>query len=113
MKTNIKIIVVLIISPILYILFNIVEFEPLNQLTSKYFQSLLFVFTFMIVTIKPIFRTKIVYFSLFILLIMAGTYILQKIALANSLASIGFGLLFITLTSYLPELVKKGVVEKL
>lgn len=112
MKKN-KLIIVLITSPILYFFLNLIEFEPLNQATSKYFQSLLFVLTYMVVVLRPTFRLKIIYLAFFLLLVMVGFYLLQRINLANSLASIAIGILFISSISYLPEIIKKGFVEKL
>lgn len=113
MKNSARVIIILIISPILFVLFSLIEFEPLNQVTSKYFQSFIFVLTFITVTLKPKFRKKILYLAPFLLFVMVGFYLVQKIVLANSLASMAIGILFITSLSYLPEIIKKGFVEKL
>lgn len=112
MKNKIRVVVVLIISPVLFFIFNLVEFEPLNQATSKYLQSLLFVLTFITVTLKPKFKIIIFYLAFILLLIMIGFYLLQKITVANSLASIAIGILLITSLTYLPQILKNGYVEK-
>ncbi len=108
-----KVVLIFVIAVILFFTFNVIEFEPLNQATSKYFQSLLFVLTFIIVTLKPKYRIKIFYLTFPFIFIMIGFYLLGSLALANSLSSMILGILFITSLTYLPVLIKKGFVEKL
>ena len=110
---NTKLILVVVISIILFFIFSAFEFEPLNQVTSKYIQSAIFSLTFLIVTIKPKLRIKIFYLTFLLFFLMVGFYLFQRLALANSLASVGIGIFFITSLSYLPELIKKGYIEKL
>lgn len=110
---NIKIIFVWIVSIVLFIIFNALEFEPLNKGVDKSFQSLIFSMTFALTTLKPKFRIKAFFFSLLLFSIIVGLYVFKNIELANSIASIMIGIFLITSVSYLPELIQKGYVEKL
>ena len=112
MKNN-KVILVAVASIILFFIFSAIEFEPLNQATSKYIQSAIFVLIFAVAILKPKLRSKIFYFTFLLLFLMVGFYLFQRIALANSVASVGIGIFFITLLTYLPELIKKGYIEEL
>lgn len=112
MKSS-KVFLVLIVSILLFFIFSTIEFEPLNQATNKYFQSLIFTLTFAFTVLKPKFRIKVFFFAFFLLFLMVGLYLLQRLTLANSLSSIGIGILFITSLTYLPELIKTGYIEKL
>lgn len=96
-----------------FIVFNILEFELLNQAISKYIQSFIFSTTLIISIFKQQFRKKLFYLSLFFIFLAFVLYLVNQLMLSNSLSSLGIGILFITLLSYLPKIVKMGYTEKL
>lgn len=108
----VKVISILIITIISFFIFSGVEFEPLNQ-TYKYLQSFIFSVILAISILKPSLRLKLCYLGLLFIFLMITFYLFGKLALSNSFASIGIGILLIVSLTYLPELVKKGYVEKL
>lgn len=110
---NKKIIFILIISVISFVIFSGIEFEPLNQVTSKYLQAFIFSATLAISFIKPLWKLKLFYLGFFFIFLMVTFYLFGRLALSNSLASIATGMLFIVALTYLPEIFKKGFVEKL
>ncbi len=113
MRNFIKVVYVPLLFLILMFVFSQTEFEPLNQVMNKYIQALIFTISLIAAIIKPESRIKIFYLAFLILFLMVGSYLLQKLALANSLGSIGVGILLITSLTYLPELFNKGYVEKI
>lgn len=113
MRRSTKIIFILIISVVSFLIFSGIEFEPLNQLGNKYLQSFIFSATLAISLIKPSLKLKLFYLGFFFIFLTVSFYLFGRLALSNSFASIGIGILFIVCLTYLPELFKKGFVEKL
>lgn len=110
---EIKVISIFIIPIISFLIFSGIEFEPLNQITNKYLQSFIFSATLTVSIIRPSWRFKLFYLGLFFIFLMVIFYLFGRLALSNSFASIGIGILIIVSLTYLPELFKKGFVEKL
>lgn len=96
-----------------FLIFNSLEFELLNQAVNKYIQSFIFSTTLIICIFKQQFRTSLFYLSLFFIFLAFVLYLVNQFMLSNSLSSLGIGILFITLLSYLPKIVKIGYTEKL
>lgn len=113
MKKDIKIFLLVILFISSFLAFNVIEFEPLNQAGNKYLQSLVFSATFTVSIFAPKFRMKLFYLSFFLLLPAVILYLLQQLMMANVFSSISVGMLLLISISYVPELLKKGYVEKL
>lgn len=113
MRRSTKIIFILIISVVSFLIFSGIEFEPLNQTISKYLQSFIFSATLAISLIKPSLKIKLFYLGFLFIFLAMSLYLFGRLALSNSFASIGIGILFIVSSTYLPSLIKKGYVEKL
>lgn len=113
MKKNTKIISILIISVVSFLIFSGIEFEPLNQLGNKYLQSLIFSATLAVSLLKSSLKIKLFYLGFFFIFLTVCFYLFGRLALSNSFASIGIGILFIVSVTYLPEILKNGFVEKL
>ena len=108
-----RILFILILFVISFLIFNVVEFELLNQEMNKYLQSLIFSTVLILSFYRPILRIKLFYIIFLLIFAAILFYLLNQLYLSNSLASIGIGILFIVLLSYLPQLIKKGYVEDL
>lgn len=108
-----KILFILIFSVSSFFLFKIMEFELLNQAINNNFQAIIFSATLTVSIFQPKYRSKLLYTAFFLLSVMVGFYLINQMALSNSFASIGIGMLFLILLSYLPQLIKKGYVENL
>lgn len=67
----------------------------------------------LIISINTIFRRFLLMISLIFLSFMVVFYIFWKMDFSNWLGSVGFGMLIIYVLGYLPEIIKKGFVEKL
>lgn len=65
------------------------------------------------VSFNNFYKRILLIFSLILLGIMIFLYLLWKIDLSNWFGSLGFGILTIYVLGYIPELFKKGYVEKI
>jgi len=99
-----KIIFMLIIFVSSFLIFNLVEFELLNQSMNKYFQSLIFSTVLILSIFQPKLRTRLFYVFFFLLFAAALLYSLGQLSLSNSLASIAVGMVTIVSLTYLPKL---------
>lgn len=113
MRKDLKIIFGILVFAISFWLFSLLEFEPLNQVMNTYFQSLVFSITLSISIFMPKFRKKIFYLAFLLLLGMLGFYLMQQLVWANAFSGLSVGMLLIVSLTYLPELFRKGTVEKL
>lgn len=113
MKNSTKIMFAPLLFVIMFFIFNFIEFEQLNPTGNKYLQSFIFSSTAVISIFMPKHRNKLFLASFFLLFLMAVFYLTNKLTLSNSLASIGIGMLSLTAFSYLPQIFKKGYIEKL
>ncbi len=96
-----------------FLIFNMVEFELLNQSMNKYLQSLIFCTVLVTSIFQPKLRLKLFLVVFLLMFVVILLYLTDQLSLSNSLASIGSGIIFIVLLSYLPEVFKKGHVENL
>lgn len=64
------------------------------------------------ITLTGTYKKFILWVSILLLGIMIIFYLLWQIPLSSFFGSIGFGMLLIFILSYLPDLIKKGFVEK-
>ena len=64
------------------------------------------------VSLFATYKKFILWISIVLLLIMILLYLLWQIPLSNMFGSIGFGMFLIFILSYIPDLIKKGFVEK-
>lgn len=75
-------------------------------------QPVIFALTGVIATFFLRKRKLILIISLSLLSLMIFAYLLSLMDISNWLGSLGFGMLFITIFSYLPQVIKRGYVEK-
>lgn len=108
-----KILFALILFTGTFFIFNNVEFELLNRAMNKNFQSIIFSAVLAVSSFKPGLRMKMIYTALVFISAAAVIYLMNNLALSNSFASIGIGMLFLILFSYFPQLIKKGYIEKI
>lgn len=108
-----KIIFILIIFVSSFLIFNLIEFTLLNQSMSKYLQSLIFSTILVLSLFQPKLRIKFIFTSFFLIFAVILLYLINQLSLSNALASASLGMITIVLFTYLPQLIKKGFVEKL
>lgn len=96
-----------------FLIFNILEFELLNQAVNKNIQSFIFSATLTICIFKQQFRKRIFYLSLLFIFLAFVLYLVNQLMLSNSMSSIGIGMMFIILSSYLPMIFKDEYVNDL
>lgn len=101
-KKFIKCIVVFFIS---LGLFTLLEFGPSNF-------PLLFAATLCLSVTLPNFRKKLLLISFTLLLLMVLFYLLNNLAWANLIGAGGFGMLVLVIFTYIPELIKRGHIER-
>lgn len=107
-----KIILIPILIPIFTLVFTVLNSGlKVNQL-NQIIQPLAFALSATSCILFPNIRTNLIKGSLYILLSMVLVYLFNMLDIANWLGSLGFGVLFITIISYLPQLVKRGSIEK-
>lgn len=98
---------------IAFLIFYFGEFVPLNQSGSAFLQALVAAGAVFISVAKPQFRLKLFYFAFLVFGIGALLYLLQKLMPANAFMAAGSAILLVVSFSYLPQIFKKGFVEKL
>lgn len=93
-------------------LFYVLEYGPALDNNSKFIKPILLSgFTVTILSHQQ--RTRyILFFSIFCLSIMVLTSIINWSEISNMFGSFGFSLLIISVLSYIPQIIKKGYVEK-
>lgn len=79
----------------------------------KMIQALFFASVTTAIIVQPKIRKVIFYLALGLFLAMVFLYIFRLMWLADLAGSTGLGFVVIVLISYLPELIKKGYVEKI
>lgn len=84
------------------------EVEQIGQVV----QPILYAVILVISTQFKKFRKNILFFSFILFGTMIIFYLLKRVEISDWIARLGFGMLFITIFSYLPQLIKKGYVEK-
>lgn len=75
-------------------------------------QPFIFAISFTICIFYPNFRKYNIITALILLTLMIFIYLLNSIEISNWFGSLGFGMLFIAIISYLPQIIKKGSIEK-
>lgn len=113
MKGIYKLALTLFSAAILFFIFNILEFELLNEGMNKSIQSFVFAVSSGTAIFYPKLRKKLISASLAILIVMILFYLSGNIKLANSIGSLGFGILAITIATYIPAIFKSGYLEEL
>lgn len=112
-KVVYKLILTAFFSVILFLIFNMLEFELLNEGMNQNIQSIIFSICAGTAIFYPKLRNKLLYVSFTPLFLMIMFYLLGDIKLANSIGSLGFGILTIAIMSYVPTILKNGYIEKI
>lgn len=94
------------------LIFSLLEFESSFDKFGTLIQPLIFALTLTVSIFLKHIRKVILSISIALLIIMILTYLLNMINISNWIGGLGFGILIVTLASYLPELIKKGYIEK-
>lgn len=108
----IKLLVKILIPFFLIILFNFLEFGFKWNKAEQFIYPIILMIITLTVFHVPKLRKLFLISSFCILLAMILLYLINKLDLANIVGSFGFALLLIVISAYLPELMKKGFLEK-
>lgn len=102
-----------ILSPFILVAFyNFLEYGfAWNRIDHLIYPAVLMLITLIIFFISRL-RKLFLISSSCILLVMILLYLLNELDLANIVGSFGFTLFLIVISAYLPQLIKKGFVEK-
>ena len=79
----------------------------------KNLQAVFFAAAFALLIVWPIYKKYVFLISAILLIGMAPFFMFNIMAWADILGSTGIGLILLLLISYMPQLVKKGYVEKM
>lgn len=93
-------------------LFSFLEFESSIIKIDTLIKPMIFAATLSISIVLPKLRKIILFLSLLLLAVMVLIYLFNMIEIANWIGSLGFGMLFIILATYLPKLLERGYIEK-
>lgn len=108
----VKLLTKILIPFLLIILFNFLEYGFKWDRTEQFIYPIIL----MIITVTVFYVSKLrklfLISSFCILMLMILLYLTNNLDLANIIGSFGFALLLIVVSAYLPELTKKGFVEK-
>lgn len=110
MKKIILAVASVIILTLIFTLINSgAEIAQINQL----FAPLLFAITFVICFISHAWRRMFLAIAAGLLGVMIFTDLFNMLEVANLLGSLGFGMFLLISLSYIPQLYKRGYIEKL
>lgn len=112
MKIVVKVILVPILIVVLTYIFTLLNLGVSINQVSQVIQPLIFAFSVVICIFSPKYKKNIIQLSLGLLLFMIFTYLFNLADISNWVGALGFGMLFIAVFSYLPQLIKKGYIEK-
>lgn len=99
---------IMVLAIIFSLLDNGGKIVQIDQIISPLVFALAAVGSMRVHTIRRIFLI----ISLSLLAFMVITYLLNRIDIANWLGSLGFGIFFVTIISYLPKCIKDGNIDK-
>lgn len=106
----------IILTPILIIIstciFLVLDNGGDTTQTSLIIQPILFGISFTISILFSSLRKYLMILSVILLSFMILIYLFQRLDISNWLGSLGFGMLFVTVLSYLPQFIKRGYIEK-
>lgn len=111
MKIN-KAVITSILFVISFLIFIVLDVGMNVEQASQIIQPLFFALVFVVTTLFTGFRKYILIFSLALLFLLIIAYLFGRLSLSDWIGRLGFGILFLTIFSYIPELVKKGHIEK-
>lgn len=100
-----------VVFPVFLTIFMLLEYGRVTILTNEIIQPLIFTLAVELIYLR-VKRLSILWFASALLVLMVIFYLFNFLLLANWLGSLGFGMLFITSVSYMPELLKHGFIEK-
>lgn len=108
----VKLLTKILIPFFLIILFNFLEYGfKWNKAEQFIYPIILMIVTLVVFYVSKL-RKLFLISSLCILLVMVLLYLTNKLDLANIVGSFGFTLLLIVISAYLPQIIKKGFVER-
>lgn len=102
----------LVLPLFLIVSFNILEYGFEWNRPGKYIYPVILTIFTMVIFLKKDTRKYILIFSVLVFSLMIFFYLLIDVNLANTIGSFGFALLLIVVASYIPQIIKKGFVEK-
>lgn len=102
----------LILPLFLVVFFNFSEYGFKWGRPEEFIYPVILMILTLVTFSKPKLRNFFLTWSLGILLLMIVLYLAGDINMANIVGSFGFALLIIVVTSYMPQIIKKGFVEK-
>ena len=102
----------LILSLIFIGFFNFLEYGFQWNRLEEFIYPVILMLASLIIFFASKLRKFFLISSFLILLIMILLYLFNELNLANTVGSFGFALLLIVISSYIPQLIKKGFIEK-
>lgn len=109
----IKVLTRFLILPLsLVVFFNFSEYGFEWNRPEKFIYPVILMILTLVIFLKTKLRKFFLTWSLVMLLLMIVLYLVGNIDMANIVGSFGFVLLIIVVTSYMPQIVKSGFIEK-
>ncbi|TSC87770.1 MAG: hypothetical protein G01um10147_456 [Microgenomates group bacterium Gr01-1014_7] len=102
----------LILPLILMSFFNFLEYGFEWNRPDQFIYPIVLTLVTLIIFFVSKLRKLFLSLSLSILFLMIFLYLLNELNLANIIGSFGFALLLIVISSYIPQIIKEGFVEK-
>ncbi len=112
MNSGKKIILIPVLIVMFTLFFTFLEFGLEIDKITQIIQPFIFALSAVICFLYTRLRRLILIGSLVLLIVMILTYLFDKLDFANWIGSLGFGIFTIVIFSYLPNLTKKGCIEK-
>lgn len=109
----VRVVIKFIVLPIILIIaFNFLEYGFSWDRMDKFIVPALLTSVLVINFFIPRTRRYFLLLPFGLFAIMVALYLINKLALSTTLGSFGFAILLIVVISYIPEIFKKGYIEK-
>lgn len=112
MNKSIRIILMFLLTAILTAILAFIDSDGDINDINQFYSPVILAFSFTISYFYPNIRKKLLIFSFILMLLMLVFYFTQHLDISNWFGSLGFGSLIFIIVSYLPELIRKGYVDR-
>lgn len=112
MNNEKRIILIFVFSIVFFIVFVILDNGTDVDRIDQLIQPLIFTFAFITGTFFHSTRKYLLGVGIILLSLMIFTYLFVSLDVSDWIGSLGFGIFFTTIFTYIPEIIRKGYIER-
>lgn len=92
--------------------FIILEYGQVTVLVKEMVQPVIFALVMAFIYLNSNLRVVLFWFALSLIILMILSYLFNLLPFANWTGSLGVGILIILIVSYIPQIIKKGFIDR-